>query len=81
MRAESTLHDIREAVVASRLSHVPTNVCFLFNGHALDPNVEATIKAGSVALVTTPPDTHAASVSAAYPLPRSVVASAAFVYS
>jgi hypothetical protein len=58
MGAESTLHDIREQVMHSRLSHVPTNFCFLFNGHALDPNVEVTIKASSVAIVANPPDTH-----------------------
>jgi hypothetical protein len=54
MRPESTLLDIREQVLASRLSHVPTNFCFLFNGHALDPNVEGTIKAASVAVITQP---------------------------
>ena len=58
MRPDATLHDIREQVLASRLSHVPTNFCFLYNGHALDPNVEATIAASSVAVVTTAPDTH-----------------------
>jgi len=58
MDAESTLYDIREQVVHSRLSHVPTNFCFLFNGHALDPNVEATIKAATVAVVASPPDSH-----------------------
>lgn len=57
MRSDSTLHDIREQVLTSRLSHVPTNFCFLFNGHALDPNVEATIKAYNIAIPTTAPDT------------------------
>ena len=58
MSGDSTLHDIREQVINSRLSHVPTNFCFLFNGHSLDPNVEETIKATSVAIVTNMPDTH-----------------------
>ena len=58
MGSASTLGDIREQVMHSRLSHVPTNFCFLFNGHALDPNVEATIKAESVAIVSNPPDTQ-----------------------
>jgi len=58
MPAGSSLHDIRNQVMHSRLSHVPTNFCFLYNGHALDPNVEGTIKANDVAIVTNPPDTH-----------------------
>ena len=61
MGADVTLHDIRDQVTNSRLSHVPTNFCFLFNGHALDPNVEETIKATSVAIKTTPPDSPSGS--------------------
>ena len=53
MKADSTLHDIRAQVLESRLSHVPTNFCFLMNGHALDPNVEATIKGASVSMQAT----------------------------
>ena len=37
-------------VEQSRLSHLPTNFCFLYNGHPLDPNVEATMKAADVAV-------------------------------
>ena len=37
-------------MVQSRLSHLPTNFCFLYNGHPLDPNVEATMKAADVAV-------------------------------
>jgi len=51
MAATSTLQDIREQVKQSRLSHVPTNFCFLYNGHALDPNVEKTIRASDVSVV------------------------------
>lgn len=51
MAASSTLQDIREQVRQSRLSHVPTNFCFLYNGHALDPNVEKTIQASDVSIV------------------------------
>jgi len=58
MSSESTLQSVREQVLLSRLSHVPTNFCFLYNGHALDPNVEETIKAASVAVVTNTPETH-----------------------
>ncbi|KAL1511575.1 hypothetical protein AB1Y20_006369 [Prymnesium parvum] len=51
MKPGSMLVDIREqAVVQSRLSHLPTNFCFLFNGHPLDPNVEASMKAVDVAV-------------------------------
>jgi len=50
MKPESVLADIREQVVQSRLSHLPTNFCFLFNGHPLDPNVEANMKASDVAI-------------------------------
>ena len=56
MDSESTLKDIRQQVEHSRLSHVPTNFCFLFNGHSLDPNVEGTIQASNVATVANPPD-------------------------
>ena len=58
MQSDSSLHDIRAQVQASRLSHVPINFCFLFNGHALDPNVEDSIKAATVAIVTAAPDTR-----------------------
>jgi len=44
------LVDIRDQVIQSRLSHLPTNFCFLYNGHALDPNVEGTMKAADVAV-------------------------------
>jgi hypothetical protein len=37
-------------VIQSRLSHLPTNFCFLYNGHPLDPNVESTMKAADVAV-------------------------------
>eukprot|EP00966_Prymnesium_polylepis_P210845 4882851-Prymnesium_polylepis.1 len=37
-------------VEQSRLSHLPTNFCFLYNGHPLDPNVEAAMKASEVAV-------------------------------
>lgn len=32
------------------MSHLPTNFCFLLNGHPLDPSVEANIKAYDVAV-------------------------------
>ena len=48
----SMLIDIREQVAQSRLTHLPTNFCFLYNGHPLDPNVEASIRAAEVAIVS-----------------------------
>ena len=46
----ATLEAVREQVAAARLAHVPTDFCFLYNGHALDPNAEVTIKAEDVAI-------------------------------
>lgn len=37
-------------VAQSRLSNLPSNFCFLFNGHSLDPNVETDMKASVVAI-------------------------------
>ena len=50
MKPDSSLADIREQVVLSRLAHVPTDFCFLYNGHPLDPNVEVSIRASNVAV-------------------------------
>lgn len=58
MKADSTLAEIRGQAEQSRLSHVPTNFCFLYNGHSLDPNVETTITAGTVAVATSSADTR-----------------------
>ena len=52
MCARSMLIDIREQVVQSRLTHLPTNFCFLYNGHPLDPKVEGSITAEEVAVVS-----------------------------
>jgi len=79
MRAQATLQDIREQVLASRLSHVPTNFCFLYNGHALDPNVEGTIPAASVAVTTTAPDTRTAQYVVLIDNVHCVIASKTFI--
>lgn len=49
---DAVLLDIRDRVVQSRLSHVPSNFCFLVNGHPLDPNVEVQVKATETAVAS-----------------------------
>lgn len=37
-------------MIQSRLSNLPTNFCFLYNGQPLDPNVEFSVRAAAVAI-------------------------------
>ena len=49
-RPVAVLSDIRAQVGHSGLAHMPTDFCFLFRGHPLDPTVEDTIGATRVAV-------------------------------
>ena len=50
MKPTAMLSDIRAQVGHSGLAHMPTDFCFLFRGHPLDPTVEDTIGATRVAV-------------------------------
>ena len=47
----TTLYDLRSKAALSGMTQLPTNFCFLFNGHPLDPSAEANIRAVEVAFV------------------------------
>jgi len=50
LKPETSLYNVRKQVSLSRFSHVPSDFCFLYKGHALDPSVEVNMKAMKVAV-------------------------------
>lgn len=50
MKPETSLYYVRKQVGLSRFSNVPSDFCFLYKGHALDPSVEANMRAMKVAV-------------------------------